>query len=73
MKRGRRTSAPNRSTAQLAQEVAALYVCGNGRGVAAGVKQVVTVVLGARLGEQEGQDFVKKMVTERKYKEDIWS
>ena len=75
-----RTRAPNRSTAQLApgdavtfwlEEGAALYVCGNGRGVAAGVKQVVTAVLGARLGEQEGQDFVKKMVTERKYKEDI--
>ena len=48
-------------------------MCGNGRGVAAGVKQVVTVVLGGRLGEQEGQDFVKKMVAERKYNEDIWS
>ena len=48
-------------------------MCGNGRGMAAGVKQVVTAVLGARLGEQEGQDFVKKMVTEKKYKEDIWS
>ena len=46
-------------------------MCGNGRGMAAGVKQAVTAVLGARLGEQEGQDFVKKMVTERKYKEDI--
>ena len=46
-------------------------MCGNGRGVAAGVKQAVTAVLGARLGEQEGQDCVKKMVTERKYKEDI--
>ena len=41
--------------------------------MAAGVKQVVTAVLGARLGEQEGQDFVKNMVTERKYNEDIWS
>ena len=40
--------------------------------MAAGVKQVVTAV-GARLGEQEGQDFVKKMVAERKYNEDIWS
>ena len=48
-------------------------MCGDGRGVAAGVKQAVTAVLGARLGEQEGQDFVKKMVAERKYNEDIWS
>ena len=78
--RSERTSAPNRSTAQLApgdavtfwlEEGAALYVCGNGRGVAAGVKQAVTAV-GARLG-QEGQDCVKNMVTERKYNEDIWS
>ena len=77
-----RTCAPNRSTAQLApgdaaafwlEESTALYVCGNGRGVAAGVKQGVTAVLGAGLGEQEGQDFVKKMVAERKYNEDIWS
>ena len=77
-----RTSAPNRSTAQLApgdavtfwlEEGAALYVCGNGRGMAAGVKQAVTAVLGTRLGEQEGQDCVKNMVTERKYNEDIWS
>ena len=28
---------------------------------------------GGQAGEQEGQDFVKKMVTEKKYKEDIWS
>ena len=48
-------------------------MCGDGRGMAAGVKQAVTAVLGARLGEQEGQDFVKNMVTERKYNEDIWS
>ena len=48
-------------------------MCGNGRGVAAGVKQAVTAVLGARLGEQEGQDFVKKIMTERNYNEDIWS
>ena len=48
-------------------------MCGNGRGVAAGVKQAVTAVLGTRLGEQEGQDCVKNMVTERKYNEDIWS
>ena len=41
--------------------------------MAAGVKQVVTAVLGARLGEQEGQDCLKNMVTERKYNEDIWS
>ena len=77
-----RTRAPNRSTAQLdpgdavtfwLEEGAALYVCGDGRGVAAGVKQAVTAVLGARLGEQEGQDCLKNMVTERKYNEYIWS
>ena len=61
------------AVARWLEEGAALYVCGDGRGMAAGVKQAVTAVLGARLGEQEGQDFVKKMVTEKKYKEDIWS
>ena len=62
--RSERTSAPNRSTAQLApgdavtfwlEEGAAVYVCGDGRGMAAGDKQAVTAVLGARLESRKGR------------------
>ena len=52
---------------------ATLYVCGDAKGMAAGVKKSVSDILVDKLGDNEGAEFMKKMIADKKYKEDIWT
>jgi len=52
---------------------AILYICGDAKGMASGVKETVQKILKANLGEDEGLTFMKKLILEKRIKEDIWS
>ena len=59
----------------LTQHNAVLYVCGDARGMAKGVRETVASVYECIKGvaEGEGEKFVKQLMEEKRYKEDIWS
>jgi len=50
-----------------------LFVCGDAKGMAKGVKEAITKILKEKLGDSDGAKFVQTMITEKKYKEDIWT
>ena len=57
----------------ITESSAMVYVCGDAKGMAAGVKQVINNILNEKLGDQEGAAFYKDMIAHKKYKEDIWT
>lgn len=66
---------------ELASEVAelflmpnaAVFVCGDGMRMAAGVHEALCQVLDARLGEGQGAGALAAMAQEGRYVRDIWS
>ena len=57
----------------LHQNDATFYICGDAKGMATDVKKTVNEILSEKLGTESGAEFFKKLVAEKRYREDIWS
>jgi len=55
----------------LLDREAFIYVCGDAKGMAKGVKEVVEQLVEEEKGD--GVEYVKNMIETKKYKEDIWT
>jgi len=61
--------------AWLVERMASFYVCGDAKGMARGVQSAVEEVLEKEMKWEEGTGvkYVKTMMEEKRYKEDIWT
>jgi len=61
--------------AWLVEHMASFYVCGDARGMARGVQETVEELLDCEMGWEKGSGvkYVKTMIEEKRYKEDIWT
>ena len=50
-----------------------VYICGDAKGMAAGVKETLKKILSEKLGVDEASEFMKTWLLEKRLKEDIWS
>ena len=57
----------------LHQNDATFYICGDAKGMATDVKKTVNEILSEKLGTESGAEFFKKLVADKRYREDIWS
>jgi len=59
----------------LVEKKALFYVCGDAKGMARGVQEVVEEAVEESMGWESGQgkSYVKNMIDEKRYKEDIWT
>jgi len=50
-----------------------VFVCGDAKGMANGVKEAIKKILKEKLGDLDGAKFFQTMIADKKYKEDIWT
>ena len=52
---------------------AMLFVCGDAKGMAVGVRETVRRILKEKMGDEEGDKLLAEMISNKYYKEDIWA